>query len=100
MSASDPRLTEPGGLHAGIKLVAVPRGELPERHLAEGGLQMAFRDAHPVSPGCGPERRRGQKLVQQIPNGDATAPIEAAARIHDHPLEGVLGLRSRALNRA
>jgi hypothetical protein len=90
MGASDPRLTEPGGLHAGIELIAVSRGELPERHLAEGGLQVAFGHAHPVGSGGGSERRRGQELVQQIPEGDTTTSVEAAARVHDHALEASL----------
>jgi hypothetical protein len=79
IGASDPRLTEPGGLHAGIELIAVTRGELPERHLAEGGLEVALSDAHPVGPGGGPERRRGQELIQQVPEGDPTTSVEAAA---------------------
>jgi hypothetical protein len=100
MGASDPRLTESGGLHAGIELIAVSRGELPEWHLTEGGLEVAFGHAHPVSAGGGSECRRGQELVQQVPEGDTATSIKAAARVHDHTLQGVLGLRSRAVNRA
>jgi hypothetical protein len=100
MGASDPRLAESGGLHAGIKLITVSRGELPEWHLAEGWLQMVFGDAHPVGADGGSERRRGQKLVQQVPEGDTTTSIKAAARVHDHTPQGVLGLRPRAVNRA
>jgi len=93
-------LAESGGLHARIELIAVSRGELPERHLAEGGLQMAFGDAQPVGSRGRPECRRGQELVQQVPECDATTSIKAAARVHDHALERVLGLRSRAVNSA
>jgi hypothetical protein len=100
VGASDPRLTESSGLHASIELIAVSRGELPERHLAESRLQVALSNAHPVGPGGGPERRRGQELVQQVSEGDTTTSVEAASRVHDHALEGVLGLRSRAVNGA
>ena len=90
MSAPDPRLAEPGRSHAGVELIAVSRGELPKRHLPEGGLQVAFGDAHPVGSRGGPECRRGQELVQQVPECDTTTSIKAAARVHDHALQRVL----------
>jgi len=100
MRASNPRLAEPGGFHAGIELIAVSRGELPKRHVAEGRLQVAFSDAHPVGSSGRSERRRGQELIQQVSESDTATSVKATARVHDHALQRILGLRSRAVNSA
>ena len=100
MGAPDPRLTEPGGFHTGIELIAVSRGELPKRHVAKGGFQVTLGHAQPVGTRGRPERCRSQELVEQVPEGDTTTSIKAAARVHDHSLQRVLGLGSCAVNRA
>ena len=48
MGAPDPRLTEPGGFHTGIELIAVSRGEFPKRHVAKGGFQVTLGHALPI----------------------------------------------------
>ena len=79
--------TEAAVPQCGIELVAISRGQLPQRGVADGREQLVVDDALPVGAGRGCQRGRCHELAEQDGDGRRRPAMQVTTGVDDEALQ-------------